>query len=88
MAKAHWVTCYRSIRNPAAVQAYAKLAGRFFGSLPLGDFRMRNFPMRRSGRAPNAGVPSRSEPIAIAVDHEDRAEQLALAVIPPGARSP
>ncbi len=27
MPKAYWVTCYRSISNPAALAAYAKLAG-------------------------------------------------------------
>jgi uncharacterized protein (DUF1330 family) len=27
MAKAYWVSCYRSITNPEAVAAYAKLAG-------------------------------------------------------------
>lgn len=27
MAKAFWITLYRSIRNPEAVAAYAKLAG-------------------------------------------------------------
>jgi len=27
MAKAYWVSCYRSISNPDAVAAYAKLAG-------------------------------------------------------------
>lgn len=27
MAKAYWVVCYRSIRNPEALAAYAKLAG-------------------------------------------------------------
>lgn len=27
MAKAYWVTCYRSIRDATALQAYAKLAG-------------------------------------------------------------
>jgi uncharacterized protein (DUF1330 family) len=27
MAKAYWVVCYRSIRNPDALAAYAKLAG-------------------------------------------------------------
>ncbi len=26
MAKAYWVVCYRSIRNPEALAAYAKLA--------------------------------------------------------------
>jgi uncharacterized protein (DUF1330 family) len=25
--KAYWISCYRSIRNPKAVAAYAKLAG-------------------------------------------------------------
>lgn len=27
MAKAYWIACYRSIRNPDALAAYAKLAG-------------------------------------------------------------
>ena len=27
MAKAYWITCYRSISNPDALAAYAKLAG-------------------------------------------------------------
>jgi uncharacterized protein (DUF1330 family) len=27
MAKAYWITCYRSISNPEAFAAYAKLAG-------------------------------------------------------------
>jgi uncharacterized protein (DUF1330 family) len=27
MAKAYWITCYRSINNPEKLAAYAKLAG-------------------------------------------------------------
>jgi uncharacterized protein (DUF1330 family) len=27
MAKAYWVTCYRSLKSPDALAAYAKLAG-------------------------------------------------------------
>jgi uncharacterized protein (DUF1330 family) len=27
MAKAYWISCYRSISNPAALAEYAKLAG-------------------------------------------------------------
>jgi len=27
MAKAYWITCYRSIKNPDKLAAYAKLAG-------------------------------------------------------------
>ena len=27
MAKAYWITCYRSISNPEALAAYAKIAG-------------------------------------------------------------
>jgi uncharacterized protein (DUF1330 family) len=27
MAKAYWITCYRSIKNPEKLAAYAKLAG-------------------------------------------------------------
>jgi uncharacterized protein (DUF1330 family) len=27
MAKGYWITCYRSLKNPDALAAYAKLAG-------------------------------------------------------------
>ena len=27
MAKAYWISCYRAIKNPEALAAYAKLAG-------------------------------------------------------------
>lgn len=27
MAKAYWIACYRSIKNPEALAAYAKIAG-------------------------------------------------------------
>ncbi|HEY6820691.1 MAG TPA: DUF1330 domain-containing protein [Burkholderiales bacterium] len=27
MAKAYWITCYRAIKNPDKIAAYAKLAG-------------------------------------------------------------
>ncbi len=27
MAKGYWITCYRSISNPAAISEYARLAG-------------------------------------------------------------
>lgn len=27
MAKAYWISCYRSVKNPDALAAYAKLAG-------------------------------------------------------------
>lgn len=38
MAKAYWISCYRAIRNPDALAAYAKLAGpalRAAGGRPL-----------------------------------------------------
>jgi uncharacterized protein (DUF1330 family) len=38
MPKAYWISCYRSIRNPAAVEAYSKIAGpalRAAGGRPL-----------------------------------------------------
>jgi uncharacterized protein (DUF1330 family) len=37
MAKAYWITCYRSISDPDALAAYAKLARA--GSRPLGGRR-------------------------------------------------
>lgn len=40
MAKAYWISCYRSIRNPDAVAAYAKLAGPAIQSAGGRDLRI------------------------------------------------
>jgi uncharacterized protein (DUF1330 family) len=43
MAKAYWVTTYRSIKNPDALAAYAKLAGPAIASAG-GRFLIRGVP--------------------------------------------
>ena len=45
MAKAYWITLYRSIRNPEALNAYAKLAGPALLS-GGGRFLVRGLPAR------------------------------------------
>jgi uncharacterized protein (DUF1330 family) len=45
MPKAYWVVTYRSVRNPVAWQAYAKLAGPALQAAG-GRFLIRNKPTR------------------------------------------
>ena len=45
MAKAYWITCYRSIKDQNALQAYAKLAGPAIQAAG-GKFLVRGTPAR------------------------------------------
>ena len=45
MAKAYWITCYRAITNPDALQAYAKLAGPAIAAAG-GRFLVRGTPAK------------------------------------------
>src|SRR5262249_61847086 len=54
MAKGYWVSCYRSITNPDAVAAYAKLAGPALAAAG-GKFLARGVP----AHAHRAGVQER-----------------------------
>jgi uncharacterized protein (DUF1330 family) len=45
MAKAYWITCYRSIKNPDKLAAYAKLAGPSIQAAG-GRFLVRGAPAR------------------------------------------
>jgi uncharacterized protein (DUF1330 family) len=45
MAKAYWIACYRSIKNPEAFAAYAKLAGPALQAAG-GRFLARGMPAR------------------------------------------
>jgi uncharacterized protein (DUF1330 family) len=45
MAKAYWVGCYRSISNPDAMAAYAKLAGPAIAAAG-GKFLVRGVPAK------------------------------------------
>jgi uncharacterized protein (DUF1330 family) len=54
MAKAYWVVTYRSVKNPKAWQAYAKLAGPALTGAG-GRFLVRNKP----AKVYEAGLPER-----------------------------
>jgi uncharacterized protein (DUF1330 family) len=54
MAKAYWVVTYRSVKNPEAWQAYAKLAGPALTGAG-GRFLVRNKP----AKVYEAGLPER-----------------------------
>ena len=45
MAKAYWIACYRSIKNPDALAAYAKLAGPAIQAAG-GRFLVRGMPAK------------------------------------------
>lgn len=82
MAKAFWITLYRSIRNPEAVAAYAKLAGPAILAAG-GRFVVRGTP----AQIYEAGIDQRTVVIefdnlqqAIAA-HDSAAYQEALAVL-------
>ena len=81
MAKGYWVSCYRSIANPDAVAAYAKLAGPALAAAG-GKFLARGVP----AHAYEAGIKERMvvvefESVAAAVAcHDSPAYQDALKV--------
>ena len=86
MAKGYWVSCYRSISNPDALAAYAKLAGPAIQSAG-GRFVVRGTPAKTY----EAGVNQRTVIVefesvqkAIAV-HDSEAYQAALKVLGNGA---
>jgi uncharacterized protein (DUF1330 family) len=81
MAKAYWVSCYRSISNPDAVAAYAKLAGPALAAAG-GRFLARGIPAQTY----EAGVKQRMvvvefDSVAAAMAcHDGAAYQAALKV--------
>jgi uncharacterized protein (DUF1330 family) len=82
MAKAYWVACYRSISNPDALAAYAKLGGPAI-SAAGGRFLARG----NAAKAYEAGITSRiviiefdSVERAVAA-HDSEAYQAALKVL-------
>jgi uncharacterized protein (DUF1330 family) len=86
MAKGYWVGCYRSISNPEALAAYAKLAGPAIQAAG-GRFVVRGTPAKTY----EAGVNQRTVVVefesvqkAIAV-HDSEAYQAALKVLGNGA---
>jgi len=86
MAKAYWISAYRSIRNPEALAAYAKLAGPALQAAG-GRFLARGVP----SRVYESGVEQRTvliefDSLAQAVAaHDSPAYQQALAALGSGA---
>ena len=68
MAKAYWVTTYRSITNPDALAAYAKLAGPAIAAAG-GTFVIRGMP----AEAYEAGLKQRT----VVIEFESLAKALA-----------
>ena len=86
MAKAYWVGCYRSISNPDALAAYAKLAGPSITAAG-GKFLVRGTPAKTY----EAGLDQRTVVIefdsvaAAAAAHDSPGYQAALAALGNGA---
>jgi uncharacterized protein (DUF1330 family) len=86
MAKAYWVGCYRSISNPDALAAYAKLAGPAIAAAG-GKFLVRGTPAKTY----EAGLDQRTvviefESVAAATAaHDSPGYQAALAALAGGA---
>ena len=55
MAKAYWIACYQSIRNPDALAAYAKLAGPAIQAAG-GRFLVRGMPAKTYEKGLNQRV--------------------------------
>jgi uncharacterized protein (DUF1330 family) len=82
MAKAYWISCYRSISNPEALAAYAKLAAPAIQAAG-GRFLARGTPAKTY----EAGLNQRTvvvefESVAKAIEvHDGEAYQTALKVL-------
>ena len=86
MAKAYWISAYRSIRDPAAFAAYAKLAGPALEAAG-GRFLARGMPARvYEGGLQERIVLLEFESVAQAIAAHDSAEyQQALRALGNGA---
>jgi uncharacterized protein (DUF1330 family) len=86
MAKAYWISAYRSIRNPEALAAYAKLAGPALQGAG-GRFLARGLP----ARVFENGLPQRTVLIEFAsvaqaiAAHDSAGYQAALRALGDGA---
>jgi uncharacterized protein (DUF1330 family) len=86
MAKAYWVACYRAIKNPDALAAYAKLAGPAIQGAG-GRFVVRGMPAKTY----EAGLNQRTVVIefdsvhAATAAHDSAGYQAALTALGDGA---
>jgi uncharacterized protein (DUF1330 family) len=86
MAKAYWINTYRSISNPAAMEAYAKLAGPAIQSSG-GRFLVRGNPAKayESGLMQRVVVIEFDSLEQALAAHDTDAYQAALAALGDGA---
>ena len=82
MPKAYWITCYRQIKDPAKVAAYAKLAGPAIQAAG-GRFVVRGSPAKTYEHGLNQRtVVVEFESVAKAIEvHDGPAYQAALKVL-------
>ncbi len=86
MAKAYWVGCYRSISNPDALAAYAKLAGPAIAAAG-GKFLVRGTPAKtyEAGLDQRTVVIEFESVVAATAAHDSPGYQAALAALAGGA---
>ena len=86
MAKAYWISAYRSVRDPEAVGAYAKLAGPALQAAG-GRFLARGLPARiyESGLEQRTVILEFDSVAQAIAAHDSSAYQQALRVLGDGA---
>jgi uncharacterized protein (DUF1330 family) len=86
MAKAYWISAYRSIRDPAALAAYAKLAGPALEAAG-GRFLVRGLPARvyENGVAERTVILVFDNVAQAVAAHDSPAYQRALSALGDGA---
>ena len=86
MAKAYWIACYRSIKNPDALAAYAKLAGPAIAG-GGGRFLARSTPAAvfEAGQAQRTVIIEFDSVERALAAHASAAYQAALAALDGGA---
>jgi uncharacterized protein (DUF1330 family) len=86
MAKAYWITCYRSISNPDALAAYAKLAGPAIQQAG-GRFLVRGSPAKtyEAGQNQRTVVTEWDSVAAAVAAHDSPGYQAALKALGNGA---
>ena len=86
MAKAYWITCYRSIKNPDKLAAYAKLAGPSIQAAG-GRFLVRGSPSKtfEAGLSERTVVTEWESLAAALAAHDSAGYQEALRALSDGA---
>jgi uncharacterized protein (DUF1330 family) len=87
MAKAYWITCYRSISNPEALAAYAKIAGPAIQAAG-GRFLVRGTPAKtyEAGQSERTVITEWDSVAKAIAGHDSPGYQEALRVLSNGAQ--